>query len=279
MRFAMAIAWTTVSAKVLVAAKRRRRMIVVSLIGTAILQALIAFYRDQLMAAILPQYGKLGRWILSYPFAGLAAVIVFVGVWLVYIALEAAIDQVESPLVGPRREKLYRPRIDSKFVAGFVITIVLSIGIFVYGVYQHYRDPFPNVVALSHSWFAEGFRQNDLYIAIILKNYSDVPIPAHITSTLYVENEAMPGEDESPEFVTIPPWHEHTIRLEIGFKKDVPPPDLRWALEHNRITVGLDATYNNSKRDVTYHYLGRLLGDHYVRQLEGQINTLKDEID
>ncbi len=277
----MAIAWTTVSAKVLAAAKRRRKLIVVSLVATTIMQVVLGFYRDQMMETVLPQYGKLGRWMLSYPFAALAAVIIFVAAWLVYVALDAAIDQVESPLVGPRREKLYRPRIESKFLASFVVTVVLFVGIFVYGVYRHYRDPFPNVVALSYSWFAEGYRHNDLYIAIVLKNYSDVAVPVHLSTSLRVFDELIPsGEDESPSAVTIPPWHEHTVHLEIGFKKDAPPPDLQWALEHNGITVGLDAAYNNGKRDVTLHYLGRLLGDHYVPPpVGGQINMLRHEID
>jgi hypothetical protein len=275
----MAIVWRTVWTKVLAATKRYRWRIAVSLGGGAILQIVIGFYRDQMMEAILPHYGKLGRWLLSYPFAALAFVLTCVGVWLIYISLDAAFEQVEYSVVGPRKEKLYRPRIESKFVAGFVVTIVLSITILVFGIYQHYRDPFPNVVALSRAWFAEGFRQNDLYIAIVLKNYSDVPVAVHIGQTLHVGNESIPpsGDSDSPSVVLIPPWQEHTVHHEIGFKKGT--TGLQWALEHNLITVGLDAAYNNGKRDVTFHFQGKLLGDHYVPQLGGQINILQDEID
>src|SRR5258708_30578984 len=99
----MAIVWTTVWAKILAATKRNRRRIAVSLIGTSTLQVVIGFYRDQMMEAILPHYGKLGRSLLTYPFAALAFVLTCVAVWLIYIALDAAFEQVEYSVVGPRK--------------------------------------------------------------------------------------------------------------------------------------------------------------------------------
>jgi hypothetical protein len=273
----LVIDWARVSAKVLGSARRRKMFIVISLVVSALAQFVLEFYRHELMDLILPHFGKLGRLFLTYPFGALAVVITGVATWLIYIAVDAAVEQVESPVLGPGKEKLYRQRIDSKFLAGFVLATLLTTVIFAYGVVRHYRDPFPNVVSLSHAFFEEQYRRNDLYIAVILKNYSDVPVPVKIKGKLSIFGESIaPTEEGAPSTVTMPPWEEHTLHWQLGFKPGA-SPSVAWALNHDGIVVGVDALYNNGKRDVEYQWSGRLLGSHYVPNLEGQIDVLQDD--
>ena len=67
------------------------------------------------------------------------------------------------------------------------------------------------------------------------------------------------------------------MRWEVGFKNG--EPNVQSALERNGIRVAVDARYNDGKRDITYHYVGELQGDHYDPRTEGQIIVKKDETD
>jgi len=273
----MAVQWSVVFTKVFAATKKYGKWLLTILFGGAVIDVVLDHYRDELMYEFLPSLGRIGQWLLTYPFAILAAALVFIALWMIYLALTEAFNQVESPLVGPKREKLYRARFDPRFLARFVAAVVVFTTICVYGIVRHYKNPFPAVVGVSNAWFAEKFRENDLYISISIKNYSDVPVTARVQRTLSVFDEAIPASEiDMPPSIFMPPWHENTLPVELRFKPG--PPSVQWALDHNGVKIGLDTTYNDGKREVTYHWLGKLMGDHYVPGLPGHIYSLKSSL-
>jgi hypothetical protein len=157
----------------------------------------------------------------------------------------------------------------------------------VYGIVEHYRNPFPNVIAVHDEWFQENYRNNSLYVNVNVMNFSDVSVAARINARFMVFDENIPPFDPSlpptesnliPKSLVFAPWQMQGIHWEIGFKPGgTEPQSLRWAYKQNAMRVALDITYNDGKRDITYHHIGKLIGDHYDPKLIGQIDVVQEE--
>src|ERR1700688_3802553 len=161
---------TKVGGKCLAELKKHKNKVLSVLGVSALLNLAFQHYEDEMMGWILLHFGRAGRWLLGNPCALFTIPVLVVIIWILWIALNEAISQSESALVGPRREKLYIPKFSPAFIAGVLVVGLAAFTAVAYGAYRYYKTPFPIVVASSGEWFAEHYKGADVYAAIRIKN-------------------------------------------------------------------------------------------------------------
>ena len=133
--------------------------------------------RSKIMEWALIHFGRLGRILVGNPFFLLTAALIGIGIWVLWIVLKARFVS-ESTVLGSSGEKLYRPQVSTRFVAGAFTVTLLSLSCVAYGAYSYYSTPLPLFVAVTKTWFLPHYKNADLYIVMTVKNYSDVTIKA-----------------------------------------------------------------------------------------------------
>jgi hypothetical protein len=277
----MAGRFTKVGGKVLLELKKHKKTVLAWFGIGAFVDLLRQHYADEIMSWLLRHFGKVGSWLLGNPFALLTIALIVVVAWVLWVALNEAISQSESSLVGPRKEKLYIPRFSTEFIAGvFVVGLCVIIAV-AYGAYRYYKTPFPLVVSSSGTWFTENYKGADVYVAVKIKNFGDRSVPVSIETFLTFYGQRPPESFVATDVpsvlnLTIPPGGVETSRPQIWFHGN---RSLLNAYHDNQIEVHTIVKYNNGARDVTYTFVGKL--DYstvkYCSRCEGNIDIMKEE--
>jgi hypothetical protein len=248
------------------------------LIGAGFFDILRELFRAQAMEWMFQHFGRHGKWLIANPFSLLTIAVVDILLWLGWNALKELLVR-ESVLVGPHQQKIYRPRFSSSFTAGLIVGVVVCTGCIVYGAYRYYSTPLPIIVGVTHPWFARNYKNADLYIVLIMKNYSDVPVKIKVEQGMTAFGQPIlqiADPEAEAAMTTLVPWEEHTLHFSFWFFGNSMFQD---AYAKDNLRPWMNITYNDGKRDVTYRYVGRIESFTVAKcsQCPGNIDTVQEE--
>jgi hypothetical protein len=236
--------------------------------------------RSRIVDWILTHLGHLGRLLMGNPFFLLTVALIGVGVWVLWVVVKTRFIS-ESAIVGSKGEKLYRPEMSTRFVAGTFTVTLLSLSCAAYGAYRYYAVPVPLVVGVEDTWFKEHFKNSDVYLNVNLKNYGDRQVTVKIDPKVLADGRVVDyfnQEDMAPSY-TIAPGAKHGIHFPLQFSWD----GLAHAYGQDKITVTVNVAYNDGTRDVTYRYEGRFVWESVhncpVAECPGNVDVLRSEWD